>query len=148
MRITLIHNPKAGDAKHGGKQLMAALADAGHHAIYQSTKERGFKKALKQPTDLVLAAGGDGTTAKVAYRLIDIGIRFSVLPFGPAKNLGGALGFEPSPEGIIGRREGEKKRAFDVGFAQGPWGERYFFEAAGGGLLADYVRAANKEEKK
>jgi len=33
---------------------MAALAKAGHHAIYQSTKERGFKKALKQPADLVL----------------------------------------------------------------------------------------------
>jgi hypothetical protein len=55
MRITLIHN--AGDAKHGGKQLMAALAKAGHHATYQSTKEPGFKKALKQPADLVLAAG-------------------------------------------------------------------------------------------
>jgi diacylglycerol kinase family enzyme len=54
MRITLIHNPNAGDAKHGEKQLMAALAKAGHHATYQSTKERGFKKALKQPSDLVL----------------------------------------------------------------------------------------------
>jgi hypothetical protein len=51
MRITLIHNPKAGDAKHGKKQLMAALAKAGHHATYQSTKESGVKKALKAPTD-------------------------------------------------------------------------------------------------
>jgi hypothetical protein len=49
MRITLIHNPEAGDANHGRKQLMAALAKAGHHASYQSTKEPGFKKALKQP---------------------------------------------------------------------------------------------------
>jgi len=39
MRITLMHNPKAGDADHGKKQLMAALAKAGHHATYQSTKE-------------------------------------------------------------------------------------------------------------
>ena len=74
MRITLIHNPKAGDANHGKKQLMAALAKAGHHATYQSTKGSGFKKALKQPTDLVLAAGGDRTTAKVASRLVDSGI--------------------------------------------------------------------------
>jgi diacylglycerol kinase family enzyme len=35
-----------------------------------------------------------------------------------------------------------------VGLAHGPWGERYFFEAAGGGLLADYVRVAKKERKK
>src|SRR5215510_14686856 len=146
MRITLIHNPKAGDAEHGEKQLMAALAKAGHHATYQSTKEPGFKKALKQPTDLVLSAGGDGTTAKVAFRLIDSGIPMSVLPLGTANNLARALGFVASPEEIITRLEGGKKQLFDVGLATGSWGERYFFEAAGGGLLADYVQAANREE--
>jgi diacylglycerol kinase (ATP) len=148
MRITLIHNPNAGDAKHGEKQLMAALAKAGHHATYQSTKERGLKRTLKQPTDLVLAAGGDGTTAKVAARLVDSGIPMSVIPLGTANNLARALGFLASPEEIIARLEGGKKRAFDVGLAHGPWGKRYFFEAAGGGLLADYVRAAKKEGKK
>src|SRR5256886_13726188 len=100
MRITLIHNPKAGDAKHGKRQLMAALAKAGHHATYQSTKEPGLKKALKKPTDLVLAAGGDGTTAKVASRLVDSGIPLSVLPLGTANNLARALGFVASPEAI------------------------------------------------
>jgi diacylglycerol kinase family enzyme len=35
MRITLMHNPKAGDAEHGRKELMAALAKAGHHATYR-----------------------------------------------------------------------------------------------------------------
>lgn len=147
MRITLIHNPKAGDAEHGEKQLMAALAKAGHHATYQSTKEPGLKKALKQPTDLVLVAGGDGTTAKVAFRLIDSGIPLSVLPLGTANNLARALGFVASPEEIIARLEGGKKQVFDVGLATGPWGERHFFEGVGGGLLADYVRAAKKEEK-
>jgi hypothetical protein len=43
MRVTLLHNPKAGDAKHRRKELMAALARAWHRAMYQSTKERvGF----------------------------------------------------------------------------------------------------------
>jgi diacylglycerol kinase (ATP) len=148
MRITLIHNPKAGDAKHGKRQLTAALAKAGHHATYQSTKEPGLKKALKEPADLVLAAGGDGTTAKVASRLVDSGIPLSVLPLGTANNLARALGFVASPEEIIARLEGGKKQVFDVGLATGPWGERYFFEAAGGGLLADYVHAAKKEQKK
>jgi len=147
MRIRLIHNPKAGDARHGKEQLMAALAEAGHHATYQSTKEPGFKKALKQPADLVLAAGGDGTIGKVAFRLIDSGIPLSVLPLGTANNLARALGFVASPEEIIARLEGGKKQVFDVGLATGPWGDRYFFEGVGGGLLADYVRAAKKEEK-
>ena len=148
MRITLIHNPKAGDAKHGRKQLMAALAKAGHHAVYQSTKEPGLKKTLQQPTDLVLSAGGDGTTAKVAFRLIDSGIPLGVLPLGTANNLARTLGFVASPDEIIERLEGGKKQLFDVGLATGPWGERFFFEGLGGGLLADYVRAAKKEEKK
>ena len=82
MRITLIHNPKAGDAEHGKKELMAALAKAGHHATYQSTKKGDYEKALKKPTDLVLVAGGDGTVTKVAWRLIDTGIPLSVLPLG------------------------------------------------------------------
>ena len=111
-------------------------------------KKSGFKKALKQPADLVLAAGGDGTTGKVAFRLIDSGIPLSVLPMGTANNLARALGLVASPEEIIARLEGGKKKVFDVGLATGPWGERYFFEGAGGGLLADYVRAAKKEEKK
>jgi diacylglycerol kinase (ATP) len=143
-----MHNPKAGDAKHGKKQLMAALAKSGHHATYQSTKERGFKKALKNPADLVLAAGGDGTVAKIASKLVDSGIPLSVLPLGTANNLARALGFFASPEEIIARLEGGKKQVFDVGLATGPWGERYFFEAAGGGLLADYVHGAKKEQKK
>lgn len=95
----------------------------------------------------MLAAGGDGTIGKVAFRLIDSGIPLSVLPLGTANNLARALGFFVSPEEIIARLEGGKKEVFDVGLATGPWGERYFFEGVGGGLLADYVRAAKKEEK-
>ena len=55
-----MHNPKAGDREHGKNQLMKALAKAGHHATYQSTKKKGWKKALRKKTDVVIAAGGDG----------------------------------------------------------------------------------------
>src|SRR6266436_3234836 len=113
-----------------------------------STKEPGLKKALKKPTDLVLAAGGDGTTAKVASRLIDSGIPLSVLPLGTANNLARALGFVASAEEIIGSLESGKRGTFDVGLAQGPSARRYFFEATGGGLFADYVRGARKQRKK
>jgi diacylglycerol kinase family enzyme len=82
-----MHNPKAGDAKHGKKELMAALARAGHRATYQSAKKKDYKKSLEEPTDLVLAAGGDGMVVKVACRLMDTGIPLSVLPLGTANNL-------------------------------------------------------------
>jgi diacylglycerol kinase family enzyme len=147
MRIILMHNPKAGDAEHGRKQLMAALAKAGHHATYQSIKKSDYKKALKKPADLVLAAGGDGTVAKVGRRLIETGIPLSVLPLGTANNLARSLGFTASPEEIIASLDGGKTQAFDVGICRGPWGKRYVFEGVGAGLLADYVRSAKKEEK-
>src|SRR5437870_13257498 len=53
-----------------------------------------------------------------------------------------------SPEEIIGRLKGGKKRTFDVGLARGPGGKRYFFESVGGGLLADYVSAAKRKAEK
>src|SRR6266478_1112511 len=139
MRIILIHNPKAGRDNHSKKDLMAALAKARHHAIYQST-ENDYKKALKKPTDLVLVAGGDGTVGKVGRELIDSGVPLSVLPLGTANNLARSLGFIGSADQIIAGLEGGKKRSFDIGVARGPWGKRYFFESVGGGLLADYLR--------
>jgi diacylglycerol kinase family enzyme len=143
-----MHNPKAGRGKHAKTDLIGALANAGHHVIYQSTKKSDYKKALKKPTDLVLAAGGDGTIGKVGRELMDTGIPLSVLPLGTANNLARSLGFIASPEEIIAGLEGGKKRAFDVGVARWPWGKRYFFESAGGGLLADYLRDAKDKPKK
>src|SRR6266567_728629 len=148
MRITLMHNPKAGRGKHDKKELMAALARSGHHAIYQSTKKSDYKKALKKSTDLVIAAGGDGTIGKVGRELIDSGIPLSVLPLGTANNLARSLGFTAALEEIIARLEDGKKRAFDVGVARGPWGKCYFFESLGGGLLADYLGSEKGNAKK
>jgi diacylglycerol kinase (ATP) len=148
MRITLIHNPKAGHGNHNKKELMDALTKSGYHATYRSTKETAYKTTLGQSTDWVIAAGGDGTIEKVASRLINSDIPLSVLPLGTANNFARNLGFVGSAQEIIaGLREG-KEKAFDVGLARGPWGKRFFFEGAGGGLLADYVRGAKGKHKK
>jgi diacylglycerol kinase family enzyme len=147
MRITLMHNPKAGRGKLAKRDLMAALAEARHHAIYQSTRKSDYKKAFKEPTDLVLAAGGDGTVGKVGHELIDTGIPLAVLPLGTANNLARSLGFCASPEEIITGLKSAERRTFDVGLARGPWGKRHFFEGAGGGLLADYLRNAEGKVK-
>src|SRR5256886_9099200 len=148
MRIILMHNPTDGRGKHDKRELMAALANAGHHAIYQPTKKSDYKKALKKPADLVLAAGGDGTVGKVGCELIDSSIPLGVLPLGTANNLARSLGFIASPDEIITGLNAAERRAFDIGLARGPWGKRYFFESAGGGLLADYLRNANGKDKK
>ncbi len=148
MRIVLIHNPKAGAGRHSKKELIAALANLGHRVLYRSTKKRGWKKALKKSSDLVIAAGGDGTVAKVAWRIMDTGVPLSILPLGTANNLARSLGFTARPEEILTCLRSGKSRACDVGMARGPYGKRYFVEAAGGGLLADFVRVGKRKDKK
>jgi diacylglycerol kinase family enzyme len=148
MRVLLIHNPKAGDRKHSKKQLMAGLTRGGHQTLYQSIKKRGWKKALRRPVDLVLAAGGDGTVHKTAWQIMGSGIPLAILPLGTANNLARSLGFTASVDDIIRSLHCGKPQPFDVGAARSSSRPRYFLEAAGGGLFADYFRASEKLEKK
>jgi diacylglycerol kinase (ATP) len=148
MRIILVHNPKAGSKEHEGEDIIKALRKAEHKAIYQSSKEKGIAKALKKNVDLVLLAGGDGTVSKVARRLVAMNseVPLAVLPLGTANNFARSLGFCLSPKELIERLNDGKCDRFDVGLARGPWGKRYFFEGAGAGLFADYMRAPKRGE--
>ena len=148
MRVLLIHNPKAGDRKHSKKQLMASLTRCGHQAFYQSIKKRGWKKALKKPVNLVIAAGGDGTVHKTAWRIIDSGIPLAILPLGTANNLARSLGFTGSVDEVLQALRCGNTRPFDVGMARSGSQTEYFLEAAGGGLFADYFPAAKANETK
>jgi diacylglycerol kinase family enzyme len=136
MRILLIHNPKAGDRKHSKKQLMAGLTRCGHQTLYHSIKERDWKKALKNPVDLVVAAGGDGTVRKTAWEIIGSGVPLAIFPLGTANNLARSLGFSAPVDEIIQSFHCGKTRPFDVGSVRSSSRTEYFLEAAGGGLFA------------
>ena len=148
MRILLLHNPKAGDRNHSKKQLMACLTRCGHQAFYQSIKKRGWKDAFKKPVDLVIAAGGDGTVHKTAWQLLDSGIPLAILPLGTANNMARSLGFTGSVDEVLQSLHRGKSGPFDVGAARNGSKTRYFLEAAGGGLFADYFLAAKANETK
>jgi diacylglycerol kinase (ATP) len=149
MRILLVHNPTAGSEKHEGEDFTKALKKAGHNPIYQSSKEKGIAKALKKKIDLALVAGGDGTVSKVARRLVAMNSKLplAVLPVGTANNFARSLGFCLSAKELIEQLNDGKCDTFDVGLARGPWGKRYFFEGAGAGLFAEYMRAPKRDAK-
>src|SRR5262249_46744511 len=98
--------------------------------------------------DLVIAAGGDGTVRKTACQLMDTGIPMAILPLGTANNLARSLGFTGSVDEILQSLHCGKSRPFDVGVARRSWRKEYFFEAAGGGLFADYFPTSKANEKK
>jgi diacylglycerol kinase (ATP) len=151
VRVTLIHNPGAGkQGKGSAEQMIAALTDAGHQVRYQSSKDDGWKKALKKSADLVVVAAGDGTVARVTRRMVGRGVPVALLPSGTANNIARSLGLVERPfEELIRGWEGARRVKLDVGVAAGPWGERYFVEGLGAGLFASLlVKSESKGKKK
>src|SRR5688500_7725808 len=141
MRATLIHNPGAGDDRQPtGREIQVLMKEAGYKVRYQSTKEKGWTKALKKGTDLVVVAGGDGTVSKVARRLIGTGVPIAVLPVGTANNISRTLGIADLPlHYLIRTWKSARHLKFDAGVVTGPWGERHFIEGVGTGLLTSSI---------
>jgi len=92
VRVTLIHNPGAGKQDYDAKALLKLLRRAGHKPRYQSSKEKGWDRVLDKRAGLVVVAGGDGTVAGVARRMVGRGVPVAVLPDGTANNIARSLG--------------------------------------------------------
>lgn len=135
MRVTVLHNPSAGGEELDRERLLELVEKAGYRADYHSTKHNGWKKALDDPRDLVIVAGGDGTVAKVARRLAGRGVPLAIIPLGTANNIAASLGIGGSPESIISGWETTQAVPTDLALATGPWGEKFIVEAVGLGVL-------------
>jgi diacylglycerol kinase (ATP) len=129
--------------------LEAALCAIGLGASHRPTSnEADLERALEDPGDLVVVAGGDGTVRAVAAHLAGRGVPLSVLPMGTANNIGAALGLTGSPLELIAALEQPRRRWLDVGRVRGPWGERMFLEGAGVGLFASAMAAYGPDDGK
>jgi diacylglycerol kinase (ATP) len=147
MRVTLIHNPKAGDEAHSRSELSTTLADAGHDVSYHSIKADGWKEALAGPTDMVAAAGGDGTVRRVVKELAGSDVPLTLLPLGTANNIARTLGFgDAAVAELVRAWPSARKRPFDVGKVESTSGGTQFVEAVGGGLFADLLARAEEAE--
>ena len=57
MKVTLIHNPGAGDGSQPtAGQLVALIEEAGHKVRYQSTEGKGWKKYWEKERLVAVAA--------------------------------------------------------------------------------------------
>jgi diacylglycerol kinase family enzyme len=136
-RVTLVHNPGAGDEQHSAKEILKQLAKAGYDAHLQ--------KALADPGDLVVVAGGDGSIRQVALALAGRGIPMAILPFGTANNIAKSLGTLGSvPELIAGWRRAERRRLM-LGTVATRWGSMRFVESVGVGVFTELVTRGGSE---
>jgi diacylglycerol kinase (ATP) len=144
VRVSVLHNPAAGDEQPGPEAIVSALAAAGHEARWQSLREAGWEEVLAEPADLVAAAGGDGSVRKVFLALVGKQVPVTLLPIGSANNIARSLGFdEDDPAALIEGWNDHRLRLFDVCALSGE-GESRFVEAAGGGLFADVLARAEE----
>jgi diacylglycerol kinase (ATP) len=144
LRVTVLHNPTAGDEQPGPEAIESALAAAGHEACWQSLKEDGWDGVLAEPADLVVVAGGDGSVRKVFLALVGKQVPVTLLPIGSANNIARSLGFEEdNPAPLIQGWNEHRLRPFDIGSLSAE-GESRFVEAAGGGLFGEVLARAEE----
>jgi diacylglycerol kinase family enzyme len=141
MKVTLIHNPDAGsDDLPCGEEPVDLIRRAGHQLVYQSSKDSHWKTALNKPADLIAVAGGDGIVGAVAKLMIGKGTPIAVLPLGTANNIAKTLNLmDVSLAQLINEWSHARRKKFDSGIANGPWGSAHFVEGLGIGLFTDMM---------
>lgn len=145
-RVTLLHNPSAGFEDYSTEQLLKILREKGFEPTYVPTFLDDYTDELKEPGDLVVIAGGDGTVGKIAVNLVQRGIPIGLLPMGTANNIATTLGIKGKPEAIIAGWDLSRRQSFDVGVLNGPAGETFFLESAGFGLFPRLIRQREQDD--
>ncbi|HKU98967.1 MAG TPA: diacylglycerol kinase family protein [Vineibacter sp.] len=148
MRVSLVYNSKSGGAAYSGKELKALLRASGYDVAHCLDKKSSWKALLKDPGDMVVVAGGDGTVGKVALAFAHRDVPIALLPTGTANNVARMLGIEAAaPEEHIAGWVHASQRNLDIGIASGPWGKSAFIEGVGFGLLASAMAQLHAQDK-
>jgi diacylglycerol kinase family enzyme len=146
-KVLVIHNPSAGDEKHGKEQLLTALNEHGYTTEYRSTDDDGWKEFDDQP-DILLIAGGDGTVRTVVKQLLkkdfpEKALKLALIPMGTANNISKALNIEGNEKQIIGSLD--EVKPFDVGKVNNIPGSDFFLESFGYGVFPYLMMEMDKQ---
>ena len=147
MTATLIYNPVSGKESQRKKikAVREALEKVGiPHHFKETLKARDgtrlAREAVRQGSDLVIAAGGDGTANEVVNGLVGTETTLALIPLGTGNLAAHEFGVPLDPvEAALSIPEGKVQR-IDVGKAN----DRYFLMMASLGLDAQALRDAPK----
>jgi diacylglycerol kinase family enzyme len=149
-KAILVHNASAGIREPSLETLTTLIEAAGYRVKYRNSKAPDLEAKLDKQGDLVVAAGGDGTIAKVAKILLskpEQGAPLAILPIGTSNNIALSLGITEPPEALIPRWNETPLRKLSHGIAHAHWGEQRFIEGVGLGSLAEATTPKQKEAK-
>src|SRR5262245_35324968 len=140
MRALVVHNPKAGKGMPSADELLRDLQSVGLSLSYCNSNDAAFPDCLREPVDLVIAAGGDGTVTKLIRKLPYRSVPIGILPVGTANNIARSLGVAGTPRELAAGWSLDHTRRLDIGKACGKWGHSDFVEAVGVGSLTDAIQ--------
>jgi diacylglycerol kinase family enzyme len=136
MEVVLLHNEKAGRESWSRKELMRLVRRAGYVPNYYSLKMALDQPKLFERGEFVIVAGGDGAIRKASLALVGRDRPIAPLPLGTANNIVRSFGLSLKPEEIVEGWSKPRRRSFDMGVIEGPWGKRHFIEGVGVGLIS------------
>lgn len=143
--LYLIHNPVAGWLKRNKlARLLTALRDQGHRVHLRSTERAGHAELLigelnDGDSDVVVAAGGDGTICEVANGMRSDHPPLAFLPLGTANVLAWEIGIGPNPKKALATINSGVARPIYPGLING----RKFLLMASAGIDARVVDTAH-----
>ena len=151
MKISVIFNPTAGRRRwEFVNAVMTELKVKGANVSLVSTRGPGDAEMLAQEysvrdSDMIVAAGGDGTINEVANGLIASGQgTLGIIPMGTANLVALEIGLGKSPAEIADTLLSGTPRTIHAGLANG----RHFLLMAGVGFDAHVVAGLNTQLKK
>lgn len=144
MRVALVHNPNSGSDKLGREGLVSAIEKAGHEVSYHSKDE--IDAAVGQQADLIAAAGGDGTIAKVMKKLARTrNAPLTILPLGTANNIAKSLGLVGEVEALIDGWTKGSRGMFSLPSIRMNRKNRLFVEGFGLGIFPEMLAELKRE---
>jgi diacylglycerol kinase (ATP) len=144
MKVSLLHNPSAGEGT-SAKKLRRELTAAGYEIGSEFEKGSEIEGVVDAPGDFLVVAGGDGTIRKAARALAGSGVPLAILPLGTANNIAKSLGIEGEVRDVVAGWKNARRVPFDMGLARGQWGESRFLESVGAGVVPAGIAATEED---
>ena len=148
MRVALLHNPSAGSEDHSLQELTRTLWAAGHDVRSTVDRISDLTAALQRdPCELVVVAGGDGTVGRAACALAGWQVPLSIIALGTANNTARTLGLPQATKKIAKAWAKARTVRFDLGLLSDGVQRHRFSEAAGWGVFPETIALAKGKKK-
>jgi diacylglycerol kinase family enzyme len=149
VKAVLFHNAASGSEDHTDDELVRVIRRAGHEVTRVARKvDELLAELQREPCDLVVVAGGDGTVGRAACELAQWGVPLAILPLGTANNLALALGIEKYSRKLAEGWHAAAPLPFDLALVDDGDLRSRFAEGFGWGVFTQTIALAKKRPDK